>query len=190
MARALAILFLLLLPRLMSPSAAHPQSVETPDTLGAAFDPGAIGKGSFEDYDFLVGTWRFHFQQRKDDGTYEPSRPGTWTVRRIHDGLVIEDVWRLDGSDNPTVTYRIWDSALERWRLQGFRPRTGIWEPGLSWSDPDHRYVVQTFDETLLARIRYYEIRPDAFRWRADGSLDGGRTWTLDWWKMDVARAE
>ena len=111
-------------------------------------------------------------------------------IRKVHDGLVIEDVWRKGNTDNPTITYRIFDPVLERWKLQGFRPRTGVWDPGVSWSDGTDRFVVQTFGEQLLARIRYYEIRPNSFRWRADGSLDGGKTWMRDLWKMDATRIE
>ena len=187
MSQSLAVLLSILSVGVTTPSMAQTRDVQTPDTLGAAFDAEAIGKGTPNDYDFLVGKWRFRFQQMGESG-YRPPEDGIWTIRMVHDGLVIEDVWRKEETDNPTITYRIYDPVLERWNLQGFKPRTGTWDPGVSWSDGAHRYVVQTFGGQVLARIRYYEIRPEAFRWRADGSLDGGETWIRDLWKMDATR--
>jgi len=174
-----------------APVDAHaPGSAEaSSEAPGAKFDAEAVGRGTPADYDFLVGSWTFVFEQRGEDGTRRPARTGTWEVRKAHGGLVIEDVWRLADSDDPTLTYRVFDPTREHWTLRGVRPKTGTWDPGVSWSDGDERFVVQTFSERLLARIRYYDIRPDGFRWRADGSLDGGKTWTLDLWTMEVTRA-
>jgi hypothetical protein len=189
MSRPLAILLpLALLAMSVTPSKAQTSSVRMPDALGAAFDPEAVGKGTLADYDFLVGTWSFHFQPRGTDGSYGPPQTGTWTVRKNHGGHLIEDVWHIDGSDDPTITFRVFDPNAERWRLMGTRTSRGTWDPGISWSDGDQRFVVQTFREALLARIRYFDIRPDHFLWRADVSQDEGRTWILDAWSMDVTR--
>jgi hypothetical protein len=190
MSRRLAILLpLAFVGMSVTSSSAQTSSVTMPDAQGAAFDPEAIGKGTPNDYDFLVGTWSFRFQQMGENG-YRPVEDGIWTIRKIHDGLVIEDVWRKEETDNPTISYRIYDPVLERWNLQGFRPRTGTWDPGVSWSDGSHRFVVQTFGGQVLARIRYFDIGPDSFRWRADGSLDQGKTWILDLWKMEATRVQ
>jgi hypothetical protein len=163
--------------------------VTTPDALGANFDPTAIGKGTPGDFDFLIGTWTFRFQQRGEGGVFRPAQPGEWNTRKAHDGFVVEDVWRLGTSTNPTITYRVFNQAKQIWELQGSHPRTGGWDTGIAWSRADERYLVQHFnDGKLLVRIKYYEITPTSFRWRADGSGDEGKTWTPDIWKMEAAR--
>ena len=176
---------------LTNPQSALPD-VAPPAALGASFDPKAVGKGTPADFDFLIGSWTFRFQQRGEGGVFRPSQPGEWTTRKAYDGAVVEDLWRLGGSTNPTITYRVFNQAKQLWELQGTHPRTGGWDAGIAWTRPDHadeRYLVQHFnDGKLLVRIKYYQITPTSFRWRADGSGDEGKTWTLDLWKMEATR--
>jgi hypothetical protein len=166
--------------------------VQTPDALGANFDARAIGKGTPADFDFLIGTWTFRFQQRGEGNQFRAVQPGEWVTRKTHDGAVVEDTWRLGASTNPTITYRVFNQAKQIWELQGTHPRTGGWDAGIAWTRPDRadeRYLVQHFnDGKLLVRIKYYEIKADSFRWRADGSSDEGKTWTPDIWKMEAVR--
>jgi hypothetical protein len=81
MSRPLAILLpLAFLGMSVTSSPAQTSSVSMPDVLGAAFDPEAVGKGTLADYDFLVGTWSFHFQPKGSDGSYGPPQTGTWRL--------------------------------------------------------------------------------------------------------------
>ena len=182
----------LILLLLISTPSAQDQSaadVPTPDALGANFDHTAVGKGTPQDFDFLIGSWNFRFQQRGDGNAYRPIQPGVWVTQKDHGGFLVEDVWRLGTSENPTITYRVFTPARGIWEIQGTKPRTGGWDAGIAWSQGDERYLVQRFDNgRLLVRIKYYEIRPTSFRWRADGSRDEGKTWTPDIWKMDATR--
>ena len=38
-------------------------------------------------------------------------------------------------------------------------------------------------------RITYYDIAKDRFRWKADVSNDGGKTWTADQIRIEAKRA-
>jgi hypothetical protein len=159
------------------------------DALGANFDPDAIGTGTPHDFDFLLGTWDFRFQQRKDETSFAPTTPGVWTTQKTHDGFIVEDVWNLGATDNPSITYRVFNPARGLWEIQGTKPKTGAWNPGIAWSSGDRRYLVQHFGNGgLLVRIKYYDITENAFKWRADGTTDRGKTWTLDLWKMEATR--
>jgi len=175
--------------------------VPTPDTLGANFRHDSIGTASPTDFDFLDGTWNIRFQARKSTTSameFNPARAGTWSARRIHDGLVIEDKFSLinpnDGSRTFTLTYRVYDQARKTWEIAGTDAKRGSpWAPGVSWADArGDRYVVQTYgspEGTLITRIRYYQVTRNHFLWRADGSTDGGKTWIRDFWKIEANRA-
>ncbi len=166
-----------------------PPDVNLGDTLGANFDPKTPGTATSQDFDFLVGTWDFQFQQRADATTYRPTQTGVWTVEKTHDGHIIADVWRLGTTTNPTITYRVFNPTRKLWEIQGTKPERGGWDDGIGWADGNKRFLVQHFNSSgLLARIKYFDITANSFRWRTDGSTDDGKTWTLDLWKMTAKR--
>ena len=171
--------------------------VPTPDTLGANFRFDSVGTSTPTDFDFLDGKWNIRFQSRKSATEFNPAVAGTWSAHRTHDGLVIEDEFSLinakDGSRSLTLTYRSYNKQRKTWEIAGANVKQGTpWAPGTSWSDGRDRFVVQwygTGEKALITRIRYYAITPDHFLWRADGSNDGGKTWTRDFWKIEANRA-
>ena len=180
-----------------TPLSAQVPDVPTLDTLGANFRHDSIGTSSPTDFDFLDGKWNFRFQGRKSATEFGPARRGIWTAHRSHDGLVIEDefmVMNPDGSSGLTLTYRVYNKARKTWEIAGTSAKQGSpWAPGTSWSDGRDRFVVQTYGtgpNALITRIRYYAITKDHFLWRADGSTDGGKTWTRDFWKIEADRAK
>lgn len=164
-----------------------------PDTLGANFaiaDSAAM-LGTPHDYDRLVGTWEFRFQNRRSPTAWWPVFTGHWTFdKRPGDGLV-EDHWRPDDPSlpmgNSLYTYRIFDPERKVWQMIGASSRGGDIQPGLTWSDGGHRYVIQRNGD-VLSRIRYFAIEPDRFLWRSDRSTDGGKTWLLDFGVMEARR--
>jgi hypothetical protein len=85
------------------------------------------------------------------------------------------------GARTPTMTYRVFSSTKRIWEVQGVNVGRAVWQPGVSWSDGKDRFLVQHNPATnITIRVRYYDIRPDHFLWRADGSKDGGKTWIAD----------
>ena len=179
-----------------SVAGAQVRDVPTPDTLGANFRHDSAGTSTPTDFDFLDGTWNIRFQARKSPTEFNPARTGTWSARRIQNGLVIEDEFSLanaDGSRTLTLTYRVYDRQRKTWEIAGVNAKEGSpWAPGTSWSNGKDRFVVQTYgggDHSLITRIRYYQVTPNHFLWRADGSVDGGNTWIRDYWKIEADRA-
>ena len=171
-----------------------PRVIELPDTLGANFSvaDSATAKGTLNDWDFLVGLWQFRFQQRYADGTFRPPFSGHWSAEKKNvDGGFVEDHWWSDNPartwDSGTWTYRVFEAGTSRWMMQGVDTQGGLWQPGLTWSDGSNRYVIQ-HNGSVLMRIRYFNITPNSFSWRADLSRDGGVTWVRDWWAMQVQR--
>jgi hypothetical protein len=179
------------------PANAQVPDVTAPDTLGANFKHDSVGTSTPTDFDFLDGKWNIRFQSRRSPTEFNPARAGTWSAHRTHDGLVIEDEFSLvnpDGSRTLTLTYRVYNKARKTWEIAGVAAKQGSpWAPGVSWSDGKDRFVVQTYGtgpDALITRIRYYAVTPDHFLWRADGSMDGGKTWMRDFWKIEANRAK
>lgn len=179
------------------PVRAQVPDVPAPDTLGANFRFDSVGTSTPTDFDFLEGNWNIRFQARKSPTEFLPARVGRWSARRTHDGLVLEDEFSIvnptDGSRSLTLTYRVYNKARKTWEIAGVSAKNGSpWAPGVSWSNGRDRFLVQTYgtgEKALITRIRYYAVTADHFLWRADGSTDGGKTWTRDYWKIEADRA-
>ena len=78
-----------------------PRAFQFADTLGANFNVADSLTGTSQpgDYDFLVGTWRFTFQNRRRDGSFNPPFTGHWVFSKKQtggQGVLIEDHWRPD----------------------------------------------------------------------------------------------
>jgi len=169
------------------------RDIPLPDTLGANFSiaDSAAKKGTMADYDALIGSWEFRFQNRRPDGTYAPSFTGHWTFEKKPGGALIEDRWRPDSPSTPMglglYTYRTFDHERKVWQMLGTWSEGGTVQPGLTWSDHRFRFAIQRGDGGLT-RIRYLSIDADHFLWRADRSTDGGKTWLRDSGVMEATR--
>jgi hypothetical protein len=169
------------------------RDISLPDTLGANFAiaDSASMAGTTTDYDALLGSWEFRFQNRRPDGSFAPSFTGHWTFEKKPGGGLIEDRWRADDPTSPTglslYTYRVFDSQRKVWQMIGASSNGGEVQPGLTWSDGKNRYAIQRAHGTLT-RIRYLSIDVNHFLWRSDRSIDGGRTWMRDFGTMEATR--
>jgi hypothetical protein len=169
------------------------REIPLPDTVGANFAiaDSATKPGTPEDYDALIGVWEFRFQNRNPDGSFGPAFRGHWSFEKKPGGMLIEDRWR---ADNPTqamgastYTYRTFDPKRKIWQMLGTSSQGGEFALGLTWSQGDERFGIQRYGPAIM-RIRYLAIEPNRFLWRADRSVDGGRTWTRDAWTMEAMR--
>ena len=183
-------------PALAQNPVSVPRAIALPDTMGANFAvtdtlTGTSGPG---DYDFLVGTWRFTFQARRQDGTFTPAFTGHWVFTRKQtggQGVLLEDHWRPDDPsstwDAGTWTYRGYNPERKLWEMQGINTNVGAWQPGLMWTDGESRVLTEWYG-TMLVRFRYFAIQPDRFLWRADATFDRGKSWIRDYWTMEAHR--
>lgn len=178
----------------LASSALAQEPVKTrPDTLGANVPQSGPRIGTADGFDYLIGEWDFVFQYRNvvAEGaadTWSAPIPGKWTVRKTRDGLVVEDVFALEGTSDPTISWRVFNPTRRLWEMQGLKAMRGSWDPGISWGTGSERFVEQTFTGVSVGRIRYYNITPKSFSWRADLSLDNGKTWIRDAWLIEARR--
>ena len=193
-----AALLTLLIPSLAfaQNQAPAPRAIALPDTLGANFEVSdtLAGKSAPQDYDFLIGTWRFTFQSRRRDGAFTPPFTGHWVFRRKEtggEGVLIEDHWRPDDASSTweagTWTYRAFNPERRLWEMEGINTNNGAWQAGLMWSASGDRLLTEWYGP-MLVRFRYFAIEADKFLWRADATFDRGKTWIRDYWTMEVHR--
>lgn len=193
---AMMLSILVVAPASAQDSVSVPRAIPLPDTMGANFavSDTLTGRSGPEDYDFLVGTWRFTFQARLRDGSFTPPFTGHWVFARKEtggQGVLLEDHWRPDDPastwDAGTWTYRAYNPERRIWEMQGINTNVGAWQPGLMWTDGDDRLLTEWYGP-MLVRFRYLAIQPERFLWRADATFDAGQTWLRDYWTMEVHR--
>ena len=143
------------------------------------------------DFDYLLGRWSFTAQSA-EFGRYG----GFWTAVRLEGPATVLDEFRATGDTGETYdvssTLRSYNSAADRWELVTVGNGTGLKNIGTATKVGDEMHIDQTFGGTsttpALWRIRYYNIRPDAFSWEASRSMDSGRTWTPNWLRIEATR--
>ena len=176
--------------------ASAPRAIQLPDTMGANFPvtDTLTGKSGPTDFDFLIGSWTFKFQNRREDGKFNPAFTGHWvftTKQTGGQGVLLEDHWRPDDPsstwDAGTWTYRAYNPGRKLWEMQGINTNAGTFQPGLMWTSGDSRLLTEWYG-TMLVRFRYFAIKPDRFLWRADATFDRGKTWMRDYWTMEAHR--
>ncbi len=151
---------------------------EMDPTAGPADDP--LGPAAL---DFWIGTWVV---------SWAGGGRGTNTIRRILDDRVVEE--SFDGSDP--------DGTLRGRSLSVRDPGDGRWRQ--TWVDSNGSYLdlvgvvadgrisfqrdAIVAGVSVLQRMVWLDVTPDAFRWEWQRSGDGGATWDLAW-AIDYRRA-
>lgn len=142
------------------------------------------------DFDYLLGDWEF----TADNGDYGKIR-GYWSAVRLPGGQIMDE-YRVVGPEDETyyvtTTLRNYNAGLDRWELIGMDSGGGLQDFGTAQRDGAEMRIEQRFGVSGLHpsfwKIRYRNIRPDAFSWSADRSLDDGKTWTKDYQKLEARR--
>jgi hypothetical protein len=142
-------------------------------------------------YDALLGRWEAEARAFLPDGT---SRRHFWHIRfeRVLEGRAIQDVWitpprvgRLVGLSEPWgrfenqygTTIRVYEPALEAWRVTWIDPCAGYRAELIGRPRGSEIFQEGTGSDGTGLRWIFSDLRPDAFRWRAEVSNDGGARW-------------
>lgn len=167
-----------------APAPAQSSTPKTPEQIQAA-----IAEHS-ADFDYLLGDWAFT-SDSKEYGRGE----GVWSAVRLAEGQVLDEYRLVDEEGKTfyvTTTIRNYNAVLGRWELIGMEMGNGLREFGTARCVGDEMHLEQTFGVGTARqaewRIRYYDIQPDRFSWRADVSHDGGKTWTKDHLRIEARR--
>jgi hypothetical protein len=177
---------ILLMAAVGTPSAGLAQSAakKTADEMNAAYE---AHKG---DFDYLLGDWEFSTISK----TYGKGR-GYWSAVRLSTGQILDE-FRIVGDNDETyyvtTTVRAYNAATDRWELVGMNSGGGLQDVGTGRRTGSEVHIEQNFgvaaQNTSTLRIRYFNIQPDRFSWRADRSNDGGKTWITDDQRIEARR--
>ena len=169
-----------------------------PSAVAPAANPRRTASAS--DFDFLEGKWDVVYNNSAPG--IPPNIPGSWVGTKQTDGRILYDEFRLFGPNRETgflcATFRVFDYLHQRWDMryvglmipgpgEGER-RVANWAELAAWREGSTIRVDQKAAAFWL-RITYYDIAKDRFRWKADVSNDGGKTWTADQIRIEAKRA-
>ena len=142
------------------------------------------------DFDYLLGDWEF----TSEDKQWGKGR-GYWSAVRLVEGQVLDE-YRVVGENGETyyvtTSLRNYNKKLDRWELIGADAGSGLQDFGTARRVGAEMHIEQTFgvmsDTPSMWKIRYYNIRPDAFSWVAERSTDGGKTWVKNHLQIEARR--
>lgn len=135
----------------------------------------------------FVGTWDIDWVGTDRAGN-DISVPGRLVMGWVLGGRAVQDVWQvpLPGQPSPPgfqpfhgTTLRFYDPALGAWRSTWIEPYKGLVIRFIG--RPDSGGVrLDALDQDPPIRWSFLDVTQDSFRWTAERSPDGGRTWTLE----------
>jgi hypothetical protein len=142
------------------------------------------------DFDYLLGDWEFTTISKK----YGKGR-GYWSAVRLATGQILDE-FRIVGDNDETyyvtTTMRAYNAARDRWELVGMDRGGGLQDVGTGRRAGAEVHIEQNFgvaaQNNSTLRIRYFNIQPDRFSWKADRSNDGGMTWIRDDQQIEARR--
>jgi hypothetical protein len=142
------------------------------------------------DFDYLLGDWEFTSMNRE----YGKGR-GFWSAMRLPGGQILDE-YRVVGDGGETyyvtTTLRAYNATLDRWELVGMDAGNGLQDIGSANRVGSEVHLEQKFgvmsETPSVWRIRYHDIHPDHFSWAADRSTDGGKTWVMEFQRIEARR--
>ena len=155
-----------------------------PDALHAP-GPDSGRAGRLQLFGQFVGSWDLAWSRPGSDERMTGELHFGWVLG----GRAIQDVWIVPGRGQPGEgraprafhgsTIRFYDPAIDAWRSTWIEPVNGRVRRFVGRPVGGEIVLISDEDEPQL-RWRFTDIEPDAFRWCAESSRDGGATWDSD----------
>ena len=167
---------------------------------GSAPRPQSVAPAEAEQFAFLIGQWEVKVTPKVSGIAARihgsPSYVGTWKAWRAFDRFGIEDELRImDRSGNPnnlTHTLRFYDAAQRKWALTALDVYRGRYSTAVAELKGSEMTVTSAGRDAegkpYVQRARFYDITPTGFKFNADRSIDGERTWDMGVLKIEARR--
>lgn len=147
--------------------------------------------GSADIYGWLVGSWELEVLHYRGANLASQKLRGEAHFGWVLEGRAMQDVWIMPGlSDRKPdsdctnnmygTTLRIWDPALQAWRIRWINPVTGHEERQTGRKVGDDIVQVGGRADGTATRWRFTEITPDSFHWLGEALEPNGRDWKLE----------
>lgn len=141
-------------------------------------------------YGWLEGSWELDVRHYRVDVSALGIR-GEAHFGWVLEGRAVQDVWILPRRGERDVelskagntygtTLRVWDAAIQAWRVTWIDPVTGRRDELIGrWSGKDIVQVGRHSDGTPI-RWNFTGITADGFRWTGEALNLNGETWRLE----------
>jgi hypothetical protein len=135
-------------------------------------------------FDRFIGTWDCQYMFHLDNGSTRQSK-GEVRFGWVLDGQAIQDIWisypKEPGKERGIgTTVRFFDTRAKTWRMIFVNPDYGAVLQVSGGSEGDRIVLRGVDDEGSMLRWSFNDITANAFVWRGEKSLDGGKTWKLE----------
>jgi hypothetical protein len=125
-------------------------------------------------FDFWVGNW---------DASWGNSLHGTNHITKRWDRVVVEEFNGKPGQDFEGHSVSVYDVRTKCWKQTWVDSQGGYLDFTGGFAD-GKMTLSRSFakeGKTILQRMVWYDIKPDAFEWNWELSDDGGQTWKVNW---------
>jgi hypothetical protein len=142
-------------------------------------------------YGWLVGSWELEVLHYNGLDLSSPKITGEAHFAWVLEGRAIQDVWVMprpsdrrsciDRSLNMYgTTQRVWDPALQAWRILWVNPISGHQEHQIGRKIGDEIIQIGARPNGVPTRWRFTEITADTFHWLGEVLEPDGKTWKLE----------
>lgn len=142
-------------------------------------------------YGWLVGSWELGVLHYKAVDVRARRIQGEAHFGWVLQGLAVQDVWIMPrpadrkpdlGTSNNMygTTLRVWDAAIQAWRISWINPVTGHREQQIGRRIGKDIVQLGARPDGTATRWRFTEITPDSFHWIGEALEPDGQTWMLE----------
>lgn len=133
-------------------------------------------------FDFWVGHWEVSWSEA--DGKIGR---GTNTITKTLDNVVIEENFKvLDGNSKGYLgtSISVYNPQKKTWH-QGYADNQGAYFSFVGERQGDKRIfkteMIVQGEKQIIQRMVFYDIKQNSMTWDWESTIDGGKTWTLNW---------
>ena len=142
-------------------------------------------------YGWLVGSWELEVLHYKAVDLSSEGIEGEAHFGWVLEGRAIQDVWimprcserhaAMERTNNMYgTTLRVWDSAIEAWRINWTNPVSGHREQQIGRRVGKDIVQVGARADGTPTRWQFTEITADSFHWVGEALETDGKTWKLE----------
>jgi hypothetical protein len=146
---------------------------------------------SLDVYGWLVGSWELDVLHYKTIDVSGQHLKGEAHFAWVLEGRAIQDTWIMPRRSERTAgmekannmygtTLRVWDSAIQAWRITWINPVTGHREEQVGRASGKDIVQLGTRFDGTITRWMFTEIAPDSFHWTGEALQPDGKTWRLE----------
>ncbi len=140
-------------------------------------------------YGWLVGSWELTVVHYRGVAISSQNIQGAVHFGWVLEGRAIQDVWIMPCDRGPNfdrannmygTTLRIWDSAIQAWRIRWINPVSGHEERQTGRRVGDEIVQIGARADGTATRWRFTESTADSFHWLGEALESDGKTWKLE----------